>query len=292
MNSEYLRTFVMLTQMGSYTKTAEKLAVAPSTISKQVKQLERDAGQILVIRDKKAARLTRAGEVFLDYAQRILDAEDACMNRMRSVEADELSVRIGAEAPLFNSRISPWLSEYLREDDPLHLSIILDRGHRLMDMLNEGMIDLCACYRSNREPGCVRIPLVTDELILVTSGKNSSCPESVTSEELRTLPLLKEQQLQRAAPELYKEIFDVNDSSLLSVPTGDLLIPQIKKGLGCGFVIRYSVKEELASGALRQIRVTDRPPILRESFLYYKKNNSLITQQILDAIRKIVDADL
>ena len=80
MNSDLLRTFVTLAQLGSYTKTAQKMIVVPSTISKQVKQLEEETGRVLVIRDKKTIRLTKAGEIFLEYAHRILDAEDACMS--------------------------------------------------------------------------------------------------------------------------------------------------------------------------------------------------------------------
>ena len=64
MNSDLLRTFVTLAQMGSYTKTAQKMIVVPSTISKQVKQLEEETGRVLVIRDKKPSGLPRPERSF------------------------------------------------------------------------------------------------------------------------------------------------------------------------------------------------------------------------------------
>ena len=291
MNSDLLRTFVTLAQMGSYTKTAQKMIVVPSTISKQVKQLEEETGRLLVIRDKKTIRLTKAGEIFLEYAHRILDAEDACMSRLESIEESHISIRIGVVSSLFQNRVIPWMQEYIREDPSFRCSVVMDHSQVLLNMLYDGSIDFCIAYRGFRENNCECVPFARDEMILVTGGDNPSYENGLTVQELRTLPLLRETQLSVAAPELYKEVFEKNDNVVLFVSTGNFLVPFLRSGTGYGFVVKRCVEEDLASGALRQIPLCGVPPLYLQSYLIYQKTNPWATPDLLEKIREAADTE-
>ena len=289
MNSDLLRTFVTLAQLGSYTKTAQKMIVVPSTISKQVKQLEEETGRVLVIRDKKTVRLTKAGEIFLEYAHRILDAEDACMSRLESIEESHISIRIGVVSSLFQNRVTPWMQEYIRQDPSFRCSVVMDHSQVLLNMLYDGSIDFCIAYRGFRENNCECVPFARDEMILVTGGDNPSYENGLTVQELRSLPLLRETQLSVAAPELYKEVFEKNDNVVLFVSTGNFLVPFLRSGTGYGFVVKRCVEEDLASGTLRRIPLRDVPPLYLQSYLIYKKTNPWATPDLLGKFREAAD---
>ena len=286
MNSEYLRTFVTLAQIGSYTKTAQKMIMAPSTVSKQIKQLEEETGKILIIRDKKSARLTKEGEIFLEYAHRILDAEDACMSRLQTFDDSRVSVRIGAVSSLFQNHVSPWLREYVKEDPSFRCSVVMDHSQILLNMLYDGSIDLCLSYRSFRENNCECVPFVRDEIILVTGGLNPGFPEGITRDELRGLPLLRETQLSVAAPEFFKQIFDHNDNVSLSITTGNLLLPFLRDGVGYGFVVKRSVESDLAAGTLRHVKLREIPPLYLPSYIIFKKTNPWVGPGLLDSLQR------
>ncbi|MBR3557037.1 MAG: LysR family transcriptional regulator [Oscillospiraceae bacterium] len=286
MNSEYLRTFVTLAQMGSYTKTAQKMIVVPSTISKHIKLLEEETGKVLIVRDKKSIRLTKAGEIFLEYAHRILDAEDACMARLEATEDNRGAVRIGVVSSLFQNRVVPWLKAYLREEPSFRCSVVMDHSQVLLNMLYDGSIDFCITYRGFRENNCECIPFARDEMILVTGGANPVFENGVTVEELRALPLLRETQLSIAAPELFKSIFYRNKNVVLSVTTGNLLVPFLRDGMGYGFAVKCGVEKELASGELKQIRLRDVQPLYLQSYLIYKKTNPWAAPDLMEKFRE------
>lgn len=285
MNSEYLRTFVMLAQLGSFTKTAQKMISVPSTISKQIKLLEEETGKTLVIRDKKAVRLTEAGEVFLEYAHRILDAEDACMRRMQFMDEAVGSVRIGAVASLFQNWLAPRLNDYMRADPGFRCSVFMDHSHVLLNMLYDGAIDLYVGYRSFRENNCVCLPYVRDEMILVTDGANRAYPEGIGVEELKREPLYLENYLMVADPELYKALTDHNANLVMSVTMGNLVTPFLMGGSGYGFAVRRHVEAQLASGALREVALRDWTPLALQSYMIYKKANARVTPALLEHLR-------
>jgi DNA-binding transcriptional LysR family regulator len=67
-----LSVFRELTRRGSFTAAADALSYTQSAISQQVAALEREAGAVLVERDRKRVRLTEAGELLLAHTEAIL----------------------------------------------------------------------------------------------------------------------------------------------------------------------------------------------------------------------------
>ncbi len=282
MNSEFLKTFVMLAQLGSYTKTAQKMIVVPSTISKQIKQLETELGRELVIRDKKAVKLTRAGEIFLEYARRILDAESACMAEINALVDSEVSLRIGTVFSLFQNHVTGWLAAYLKSNPNTNCSVVIDHSQSILNYLYDGELDLCFSFRGFRENNCECIPFVRDEMVLVTGTGNDAFPGGVTVEELRRLPLVKESQLKVADPGLFDQLFAHNENVVLSIAKGNLIVPFLKSGLGYGFAARRFVAAELAAGQLQEISILGREAPMLQSYLVYKKANPLVTKSLVD----------
>ena len=66
------RAFVKTVEKGSFTKAAEALNYAQSSVSKMVADLESEWGMTLLERSKNGVRLTSAGEQLLPYLRRLL----------------------------------------------------------------------------------------------------------------------------------------------------------------------------------------------------------------------------
>jgi len=87
MELRHLRYFVSVAEQGSFLKAAERLRVAQSALSKQMRDLEREIGAPLFERLPRGARLTAAGEVFLTDARAMLErAERAVVGARRAHE--------------------------------------------------------------------------------------------------------------------------------------------------------------------------------------------------------------
>lgn len=79
---DLLRSFVLIVEQQSFTRAAEQLDRTQSAISLQVKRLEEQLGTQFFIRAGRGVKPTEAGDVLLDYAQRILALNDELVGRM------------------------------------------------------------------------------------------------------------------------------------------------------------------------------------------------------------------
>lgn len=70
-----LCTFVVVAECGGFRRAAERLHLAQSTVSQQIKRLELDAGRPLFRRTNRAVALTGDGEMLLGEARRRLRGE-------------------------------------------------------------------------------------------------------------------------------------------------------------------------------------------------------------------------
>ena len=74
MELRQLEYFVAVAEEANFTRAAERIHVAQPAVSAQIQRLERELGQPLLDRSRRAVRLTAAGEAALPYARAALAA--------------------------------------------------------------------------------------------------------------------------------------------------------------------------------------------------------------------------
>mgnify|MGYP000823829803 CR=1 FL=1 len=73
MELRHIRYFKAVAEEKSFTKAAEQLAIAQPPLSRQIQDLEAELGTTLFLRTPHKVSLTEEGELFLQYANQILD---------------------------------------------------------------------------------------------------------------------------------------------------------------------------------------------------------------------------
>ena len=81
MDTTTLRTFITLAEIKNFTKTAQQLFVAQSTVTNRIRDLETELGVALFIRNHKQVDLTPAGLKSLRSEERRVGKE--CRSRIR-----------------------------------------------------------------------------------------------------------------------------------------------------------------------------------------------------------------
>jgi DNA-binding transcriptional LysR family regulator len=129
---------------GSLTAAARVLGVTPAAASATLKRLEAQLGTRLFERSTRAMRLTSAGEILLDYAQRAFELLAEGEAQLES-ERGELvgTVRVSAPSDLGRTVLLPMLDEFLR----LHpgVKLALNVGDRVLDVLRDD-VDVAIRY--------------------------------------------------------------------------------------------------------------------------------------------------
>ena len=72
LDTDQLRTFIAISETGSFTKAADVVNKTQSAVSMQMKRLEERLERPIFSRDGRASRLTEDGQRLLDYARRIV----------------------------------------------------------------------------------------------------------------------------------------------------------------------------------------------------------------------------
>ena len=94
------RSFVAVAEERHYVRAARRLQITQPALSRQIQQLEREIGTALFTRVGRTARLTVAGQVFLDHARRLLDmAEAAATAARRASEGITGRLAVGFVSP-------------------------------------------------------------------------------------------------------------------------------------------------------------------------------------------------
>jgi DNA-binding transcriptional LysR family regulator len=153
---ELLRSFVSVVEAGGFTRAGERVHRTQSTVSQQIKRLEDDIGQPLLIRKGKDVTPTEAGEKLLSYARRLLSlAEEA-----RDVVArptQEGAVRLGIPEDFAAYRLAKLLATFSRAHPTLRLDIRADQSLNLKRDLDRGELDLALFKRAVGEKGGIAI---------------------------------------------------------------------------------------------------------------------------------------
>lgn len=102
----------------SFTRAAQRLHIGQPPLSQQIQALEAEIGAVLLDRSRRSVRLTEAGRIFLEDAQRILALSAGAADTARRVERGEVGqLKIGftkstAFAPIFPQIINTYRKRY------------------------------------------------------------------------------------------------------------------------------------------------------------------------------------
>lgn len=89
MNTFQLKYFLSAAKHLSFSETAKEFYMTQPAISHQISDLEHELGTKLFIRNARGVSLTRAGELFLEDAKRLLDLEEQAAARLRSIASSD-----------------------------------------------------------------------------------------------------------------------------------------------------------------------------------------------------------
>src|SRR5436853_6215132 len=76
MDFDQLITFLEVAKQGSFSRAGEKVFRSQSAVSAQIRQLEQEYGDRLLDRSGKSVKLTPAGQVLFEYAERLESLRD------------------------------------------------------------------------------------------------------------------------------------------------------------------------------------------------------------------------
>ncbi|CAN7403489.1 LysR family transcriptional regulator [Acidovorax delafieldii] len=143
LNLDQLQTLIAITDLGTFAAAAQALHLAPPTVSMHIKELESRLGAELVVRGRRQADLTPAGEVLVREGRQLLLASDDLVERVRRhASGREGMVRVGVSAGV-STRLLPRMLEALAAHSPgVEIRLEAVGSAESMQRLKAGTLDI------------------------------------------------------------------------------------------------------------------------------------------------------
>ena len=138
---QLIRTFCTVAQHGSMTVAANILAQTQGAVSQQVKRLEETLDCLLFVRDRRALRLTAAGERLHTHGRRLLALNDEIWADMAQPVAAG-KVRVGVPYDLVGTCVAPLLRSFGDQFPLVEIVLVCAASPDLLTTLANGEIDL------------------------------------------------------------------------------------------------------------------------------------------------------
>src|SRR5215475_7239204 len=140
MNFADLQVFKSVVDEGGVIKAAHKLHRVPSAVTTRIKQLEASMGVKLFHREKQRLHLSPAGELLLDYAERLIQLSDEARDAV-SGTAPRGVLRLGSLESTAASRLPSILAGFHQRYPDVRLELVTGTNDALLSQLLERKLD-------------------------------------------------------------------------------------------------------------------------------------------------------
>ncbi|MFL0194494.1 LysR family transcriptional regulator [Clostridium sp. WILCCON 0269] len=187
-----LITFCKINHLKSYSKAAEELGYAQSTITTQIQLLEQELGIKLFERIGRSMKLTPKGCILLEYAENIVRLANEAKEAVSDANTPTGTLRIGIVESLCTIRLPQLLRNYHKKYPNVEIIIKLGICSDLRNMLKNNMVDLIFILDEPIiDPDLILCMSYNEPMVILASPLNKlSHKNKLTIEDIADEPLI------------------------------------------------------------------------------------------------------
>lgn len=172
MSIQLLKTFVAISEQGSFSAAADKVFITHAAVGQQMKRLEESFDVILFDRSEKSPRLNQLGQALVPKAQKLInDYENLFAGLIGDAQfIGELT--LGAVPTTIRELIPRSIKRLMENYPDLYIRVVPGIGGSLFDQVLRGAVDAAIISKpENIDKNLHWYPIAEEELVLVTSTK-------------------------------------------------------------------------------------------------------------------------
>ncbi|NHM31156.1 LysR family transcriptional regulator [Neobacillus terrae] len=276
MEIRHLRYFLEVGKQKSVTRAAETLHISQPALSKMIKSLEDEIGIPLMIRSNKQNEITDAGNVVMEYAQKmtsLMDEMNTTLNDMTNLKRGRIHIGL---PPIIGSLFFPKVMAKFHRDYPnIEIKITEYGGARVVKSVEEGEFELGVAVLPIDEKELNVFPFLAEEMrLLVPYSHRYANREYVELKELVDEEFI-----------FYHEEFSLHDimrkkfinegfepKILFKTSQWDFMTEMVAAQMGVT-ILPESICERASHEDLKQIKLN--PPVMWELAVITRKDRYL-----------------
>ncbi len=255
MEVRQLKTFCTLVETRSFTKTAEVLHYAQSSVTAQIQALEEEFGVTLFDRLGKRVVLTEAGQRFVWYAQQVLHLTEEAQSVVPGSDEPAGTLTIGASETLCTYRLPAVLQRFRTRFPQVELRIqpaLCIKNEALRSIMGEGQLDMAFLLKPQTQIESLVIePLIHEPFQVVAPPDHPlTLLSRVTPTDMQGETLIVTEILNEKYRSMFEPEGKAGSSAMLAFNSTEAIKQCVLAGIGIGVVPRVAVASEVAQGQL------------------------------------------
>lgn len=251
---EELKTFVTLSEVKNFTKTAEILLMSQPTVSLHIKNLEKEFQTQLFQRSPKFLKITPTGEILLDRAKQMIRIyEQTKKDIMEHHHAIRGELKIGASFTIGEYILPSLLADLKAEYPELILQIVIGNTEEIIKYVKFLQVDIGLIEGKTDDKDISVSPFMKDELVIVASSNH----ELVQKNMISIADLQNQDWISREAGsgtgEYLHHFMSSNGlkvKSLLTISSNQGIKETVINGLGLSLISKSVIERDMKLGEI------------------------------------------
>lgn len=251
MNLHLLKIYTVAVRESSFTNAAQLLGISQPAVSQAVRELESQLDTLLLNRRGKFFSPNPAGQMLYEYGRSIFALEEEASETLRAfrdLERGELI--IGASTTLANYWLPNLIEGFASQYPQIRIKVLGANTSAIANLLLDCKVDLALVEGEVEDIRIESRVWRTEEMIAITAptavgGRSKKPSVWVVREEGSGSRAFALEWLKQADQELH----------LLEVSSNEAIIQTVAAGLGAGIVPKISVRDQLALGRVKPLRL-------------------------------------
>lgn len=171
MTLNQLLYFFRAAELEHFNSAADSLHISEPSLSRSIRSLEQELGVSLFEKRGRNVTLTKAGQIFLEHVEIILNDIEQAQRKMREIATDGGHINIGYVAPLAREFLPKLVRTFSNQEDNSH--VVFDFFEGYTDQLVEGLKNrkydlIFGSYEAN-EPDIEFVSVIQQEMVVIVS---------------------------------------------------------------------------------------------------------------------------
>jgi DNA-binding transcriptional LysR family regulator len=263
MELRHLRYFLAVASSHNFSRAAEALHLSQPSLSVQIGALEEELGARLFDRLGRTVVLTQSGELFHQYAHRILREVEQATQAIRELHgAKRGRLVVGTLSTVNSYLIPPLVSRFKQRCPNIHLQVHAQPSTEVVRALVANQVDIGICLLPVDDSRITTVPLLDERLTLVAPSSYPLRKARLRMRDLGAHPLV----LMPADYCLRKMVESeclkarVQPHIVLEMSSPEGILQAVSSGAGLTILPEVFVRSHLPNPSLRVIDLYDPIP--------------------------------
>lgn len=261
MNLDYLKTYLEVIKLGSFSEVAKKLSISQPAVSFQIQKLERDLGVRLIDRSQKVITMTEAGKRLIRFAESVEEERDSLQHDLDQLREEVTGDLVIAASTIPGEFLLPAiLGEFKGLHPTIRAQVVVSDSLTVISKVRDGAYEVGFCGITPEGQELESFKIADDEIILIVFPEHPFADRrEVSLAELEGEPLIFREETSGTQQSLQALLSQAGDLKRwvpnLVLGTTQAVVSAVEVRAGIAFVSNLAIKKSLALGLVKQVTV-------------------------------------